>query len=74
MEKAAFDHGLSKWMAACFAHRLEVPLAAPLAAHERITPQAANARLRKLIETKALSARLEARTKLYRLAPSAALR
>jgi len=69
MEKAAFDHGLSKWMAACFAHRLEVPLAAPLAAHERITPQAANARLRKLIETKALSARLEARTKLYRLAP-----
>lgn len=69
MEKVVFDRPLAIWLARQFDRTREAPLSAALAADRRITAQAANHQLRRLVATGVLTARLEGRRKLYRFRP-----
>lgn len=69
MEKVVFDRSLAIWLARQFDRTREAPLSAALAADRRITAQAANHQLRRLVATGVLTARLEGRRKLYRFRP-----
>lgn len=68
MERPPFDRTLSAWLANQYAVRSEVALATAFSQWRSITTQAANIHLRRLVGSKALTTRLEGRTKVYRLA------
>jgi hypothetical protein len=69
MEISTFNTEDSAWLASRFAEAGEVALSVQLAQARGISAQAANARLRKMVEQRGLSARSVGRTKFYRLCP-----